>query len=219
MNKSVLKSIFSDAYLAPKKTKNKLIGIKGFFILILFMCIMALAFMLNLQHEEYIIFQQKMQSESIKAVEANSGIVVDAAAAIIVKEGNVLPKIAKKYAIWIYDSSAKYGVDPTLILAVMAVESSFDYKVVSSGNAIGLLQVIHSWHKEKTSKVALFDPKNNINVGTQILKEYSDRSSSDIETLLRYNGSLGTSSSYAKKVLSKKVLFESIIVEAVAKSL
>lgn len=188
-------------------------------VVLLSVFLIGAVFLLNIQHQESINLQQKLQFENTKALELKTGLVVDTTADIIAKDGNIPLSVAKKYAVWIYDSSATYGVDPTLILAVMSIESGFNYKVVSHGNAIGLLQVIHSWHKEKTSQVALFDPKNNISVGTQILKEYSNRSTSDVETLLRYNGSLKKPGNYAIKVLAKKQDYDSIITAAVSNSL
>lgn len=160
----------------------------------------------------------KIKYEQEKAIEG-TGVVVDATTSIIMRDGKIPENVAKRYAVWVYEAAFKYNVDPLLILSVMRVESQFDYKVISSGGAIGLLQVIHSWHAEKTTKVGLFDPKNNIEVGARILKEYAGRSHSDVETLLRYNGSLGQAPVYAVKVLGYKKRYEEEIYNAVAKDI
>lgn len=202
-----------------KVSVNKTVAcLKILFITLLILIFTIGAYYTNVQYEMQQNIEHKMKYEKEKAVEG-TGIVVDTTAQIIVRDGKVPENVAKKYAIWIYEAASKYNVDPLLILSVMRVESGFDYKVVSSGNAIGLLQIIHSWHQEKTSKVGLFDPKNNIEVGARILKEYSDKSKTETETLLRYNGTLGSAPVYAIKVLGVKQKYESEIYTAVVKDI
>lgn len=134
---------------------------------------------------------------------------------IIVREGKIPSDVASKYAILIFEAADKHNVDPLLILSVMSVESRFKSDAVSNANAIGLMQVIHFWHKEKTTQANLFRPENNINVGTRILAEYTKLSKSETETLLRYNGSLGKSNKYAIKVLAKKQEYKNEIMKAI----
>lgn len=123
---------------------------------------------------------------------------------IVVREGKLPKNVAAQYVQWIFESSRKHNVDPVLVLSVMSVESRFDASAVSGANAIGLLQIIHFWHKEKTTQANLFLPKNNIDVGVRILAEYMKRSKTETEALLRYNGTLGKTNKYAVKVLSTK---------------
>ena len=134
---------------------------------------------------------------------------------IIVREGNIPSDVASRYAIMIYEASIKHNVDPLLILSVMSVESKFKSDAISGAKAIGLMQIIHFWHQEKTTQANLFRPENNINVGTQILAEYTKKSKSETETLLRYNGSLGKSNKYAIKVLAKKQEYKNEIMKAI----
>lgn len=129
-------------------------------------------------------------------------------AQIISRDGDIPKKNAIQYAKWIHESSSKYGVDPVLVLSVMKTESNFDPSAKSGKQAIGLMQVIAKFHPEKVNPAELKNPKKNIEVGTQILREYRDISRSDTEALLRYNGSLGKKSSYAKKVLTKRYEYE-----------
>lgn len=171
-----------------------------------------------------VVFKQNafLQSKAVSMMSSpqTNSVVVLATSKIITREGSVSPQVAQKYAMWVYESAAQHGVDPILILAVMSVESKFDFRAISPTGPIGLLQVAWSWHKEKSSKDALFDPKTNINVGTQILKEYRNISSTEVESLLRYNGSLGAESpKYAIKVLQIKSKFEKEILTAVAESI
>jgi soluble lytic murein transglycosylase-like protein len=202
-------------------TKNNtlILCMKVVCVVVLALSLIFGAFLLNVHLEQSTIIQNKIQIEKMKGVNAEPGVVIDATASIIKREGNVPFAVAKKYAVWIYEAGARYSVDPLLILSVMAVESKFNYLAISPTGPVGLLQVAYSWHKEKTTHAGLFDPKNNIDVGTQIIKEYSDKSSTEIETLLRYNGSLGQSPVYAVKVLNTKRKYSDEIMVAVVNSI
>lgn len=69
----------------------------------------------------------------------------------------------------------RMGVEPTLILAVMAIESSFNPFAQSPMGAQGLMQVMTKVHDDKYEafggRRAAFDPVTNLRVGVQILKE------------------------------------------------
>jgi hypothetical protein len=159
-------------------------------------------------YEESQILQEKMLSNVTGTESEEGNMILETFRNIIVREGGLDKGMATNYAKWIFDNAYKHKVDPLLILAVISVESKFDYKAVSGANAVGLMQVIYIWHKEKvSSKADLFDPKTNIGVGTKILREYLDRSSNEVEALLRYNGSLGQSPIYAIKVAQMKQKF------------
>ncbi len=103
----------------------------------------------------------------------------------------------------VFANSVRNGVDPFLVLAVMRVESNFDYTARSSAGAIGLMQVIPHWHNEKLAQPQhVFDPRQNIRVGTEVLAEYRDWHNGDMrKALLQYNGSLHIpGAGYASKV-------------------
>ena len=100
----------------------------------------------------------------------------------------------------------RHDVDPELILALIAVESTFRERAVSRVGARGLMQVMPGSHKGKVRKIggahALFDPAKNIHTGSQILVEYLANHSGNLRrALLNYNGSLGTRSSFPDKVI------------------
>lgn len=177
------------------------------------------AFYLNVKHEQNILLSQKLLQETDKAASGQSSVVLDATKDIIKREGKLSDNVAKQYAIWIFDSAAKYAVDPMLILSVIFIESKFNYKAISPTGPIGLMQIASSYHRDKATTAELFDPKKNIQVGTQILKEYGDMSSSAIETLLRFNGSLGGAPIYATKVLYNKNKFETEVMTAMTKAI
>jgi hypothetical protein len=101
------------------------------------------------------------------------------------------------------------NLDPLLVLAVVTVESGFNPFAESVFGAQGLMQIIPKYHQEKISAdkgvAALFDPAENIRVGSMIIKEYL-RSTGSLEAALQYYG--GASSdpamSYSTRVLSEK---------------
>lgn len=201
-----------EPFFTPKRI------MKSFLLAFISALIAIASYVVLITHTQNVHLQQKTQMMS-KNPQADS-VLIQTTAAIISREGNIPKNTATSYAMWIYEAGANYAVDPVLILSVMQVESKFDYKAISPTGPIGLLQVAWSWHKEKTSKAALFDPKTNITVGTQILREYKNLSKSEIETLLRYNGSLGMESpKYAVKVLGFKQKYEKEIMTAVAASI
>lgn len=104
----------------------------------------------------------------------------------------------------------KAQIDPTLILAIMAVESSFNPFAQSSVGAQGLMQVMTRIHDDKYQAFgglhAAFDPLTNLRVGVQVLKECIARAGSLHEGLRYYVGAanLGDDGGYANKVLSEQ---------------
>lgn len=101
------------------------------------------------------------------------------------------------------------GLDPLLILAVMAVESSLNPIAESVKGAKGLMQIIPRYHPDKIQphgdERALFDPAVNIHVGAQILKDYL-RLTGDLGVALQmYAGALDDATEeYTRKVLGEK---------------
>ncbi len=102
------------------------------------------------------------------------------------------------------------NLDPTLILAIMAVESSFNPFAQSHVGAQGLMQVMTKVHDDKYEafggKHAAFDPVTNLRVGVQVLKECIARAGS-LEAGLRYYvgaANLEDDGGYAGKVLAEQ---------------
>ena len=105
---------------------------------------------------------------------------------------------------------ARTGLDPTLILAIMAIESSFNPFAQSSVGAQGLMQVMTKVHDEKYEVFggahAAFDPVTNLRVGVQVLKECIARAGS-LEAGLRFYvgaANLPEDGGYASKVLNEQ---------------
>lgn len=101
----------------------------------------------------------------------------------------------------------KLGLDPLLLVAMIAVESRFNPFAESGAGAQGLMQVIPRFHMDKigenADEDALFDPRTNIRVGAMVLKEGLQRTGS-LQAALQYYGGASNDSQarYARKVLS-----------------
>lgn len=102
------------------------------------------------------------------------------------------------------------GLDPTLILAIMAVESSFNPFAQSPVGAQGLMQVMTRVHDDKYEAFggthAAFDPISNLRVGVQVLKECIQRAGSVQEGLRYYVGAalLDGDGGYASRVMAEQ---------------
>lgn len=104
----------------------------------------------------------------------------------------------------IHAEATRAGLSPSLVLAVIQIESSFDRFAVSRSGARGLMQVMPFWKKEIGHPGDdLFYPPTNLRYGCTILRHYMDRFGNELApALAQYNGSLGLQTGYASKVLS-----------------
>jgi hypothetical protein len=110
----------------------------------------------------------------------------------------------------------KVGLEPTLILAIMAIESSFNPFAQSPVGAQGLMQVMTRVHDDKYEPFggthAAFDPVTNLRVGVLVLKECIARAGS-VEAGLRFYvgaGNLADDNGYAWKVLAEQQYLRSV---------
>lgn len=108
-----------------------------------------------------------------------------------------------------YGLGLRNKLDPTLILAIMAIESSFNPFAQSAVGAQGLMQVMTRVHQDKYQNfgghLAAFDPVSNLRVGVSVLKECIARAGS-LEGGLRYYvgaANLEDDGGYAAKVLAE----------------
>jgi soluble lytic murein transglycosylase-like protein len=109
------------------------------------------------------------------------------------------------------------NLDPILLLAVMATESSFNPNAQSHAGAQGLMQVLTRVHTEKFEPyggvVAAFVPEANIRVGALILRACIAKAGSLEAGLRSYLGAPNASSgpnSYTYKVLSARDEFSNV---------
>jgi soluble lytic murein transglycosylase-like protein len=115
-----------------------------------------------------------------------------------------------------YNAGRQIGIDPLLIIAVIAVESRFNPIAESMAGAKGLMQVIPKYHTEKFKRFggedAVFDPQTNILVGSQILKEYIARTGNVNVALQMYAGALSDQEdAYTSKVMTEKQQLQQVV--------
>lgn len=107
-----------------------------------------------------------------------------------------------------YDVGGKLGIDPKLILSVMAMESRFNPFAASPVGAHGLMQVMTRVHTDKYENfggtMAAFDPVTNLRVGAMVLEETIRRAGSVEGGLRLYVGAVTSDGrDYIDKVLSE----------------
>jgi soluble lytic murein transglycosylase-like protein len=108
-----------------------------------------------------------------------------------------------------HEAGSRTGLDPLLLLAVMAVESRFNPIAESVMGAKGLMQVIPRFHQDKLDALggedSVLDPMTNILVGARILQDAVRRGGGLMPGLQLYNGAFGDDSQqYAQKVMAEK---------------
>ena len=108
-----------------------------------------------------------------------------------------------------FEIGQKAKLDPTLILAVMAIESGFNPFAQSPVGAQGLMHVMTQVHQKKYEnfggKLAAFDPVTNLRVGVKVLQECIARAGS-VEGGLKYYvgaGNMEADGGYAGKVMAE----------------
>ena len=138
-----------------------------------------------------------------------------AVAEFIAKRYRVADEAVAGFVSAAYRAGRQHAVDPLLILAVIAVESRYNPVAESVLGAKGLMQVIPRFHLEKLldhgGERALLDPDVNIQVGTQILREYLRRFGETETALQMYGGAFDEpTSQYALKVLAEKARLDQL---------
>mgnify|MGYP000090818053 FL=1 len=127
----------------------------------------------------------------------------------IARKYHVAPEPVAALVAEAYDVGRASKLDPTLILAVMAVESSFNPFAQSAVGAQGLMQVMTDVHADKYQhfggSYAAFDPKTNLRVGVKVLQECIARAGSLLGGLKYYVGAanLAGDGGYADKVMAE----------------
>ncbi|MFN3813100.1 MAG: transglycosylase SLT domain-containing protein [Aquificaceae bacterium] len=97
------------------------------------------------------------------------------------------------YDVYVYEASEHFDVPTEVIWAVMRQESLFDPNAVSSSKAKGLMQLMDSTASWIAKKVGLrnfniYDPKDNIKLGTAYLRHLYDYWGGDlVRVLASYN--------------------------------
>lgn len=129
----------------------------------------------------------------------------------LTKKFGLSPEDTAHYVAQAIAVGKEVNLDPTLILAVMAIESSFNPRAESRAGAQGLMQVRTHVHQEKFEPyggpLAAFIPEANIRVGALILKACIAKAGSLEAGLKRYLGAPNAASginTYTGKVFSER---------------
>ncbi len=129
---------------------------------------------------------------------------------------NIAPLAMRQLVSSAWQVGRQEHLEPTLILAVMAVESSFNPYAQSAVGATGLMQVMAKIHSDKFAPYggtdASIDPDANVRVGALVLKDAIARGGSLKAGLRMYVGasSSATEGGYATKVLSEQARLLSV---------
>jgi hypothetical protein len=132
------------------------------------------------------------------------------------KKYRVAPEPLSALVAEAYEIGGKAKLDPTLILAVMAIESGFNPFAQSPVGAQGLMQVMTGIHSDKYEvfggKLAAFDPVTNLRVGVKVLQECIQRAGSLQAGLKFYVGAahLPHDGGYAEKVLAEHTRLQQV---------
>lgn len=125
------------------------------------------------------------------------------------KKYRVAPEPLSALVAEAYDIGVRTKIDPTLILAVMAIESGFNPFAQSPVGAQGLMQVMTKIHSDKYENfggtLAAFDPLSNLRVGVKVLQECIARAGSMQAGLRYYVGAanIEDDGGYAAKVMAE----------------
>jgi soluble lytic murein transglycosylase len=122
----------------------------------------------------------------------------------IVNTSSIKQLILKKmypmtYSEYVYKYSEENNIDPLLTFAIIKAESNFNSKVVSSSNAMGLMQLMESTAEEimqkdlqeEFNKDMLFNPEDNIKIGTAYFAKLIQRYGNIPLALTAYNAGIG----------------------------
>lgn len=134
------------------------------------------------------------------------------------KKYSVAPEPLSVLVAQAFEIGQKAKLDPTLILAIMAIESGFNPFAQSQVGAQGLMQVMTKVHDDKYAnfggKLAAFDPVTNLRVGVKVLQECIARAGS-IEGGLKYYvgaANLEDDGGYAGKVMAERARLLAVVV-------
>lgn len=153
-----------------------------------------------------------------KLAEVRSEAEKGALARFIVVEYKTTRDLAARIVNAAYAAGARYQLQPSLLLAIISRESTFNPRATSGYGAQGLMQVVPRFHMDKLQEVratyaqaSLYHPETNIDVGARILAEYIDAESSLQRGLQKYSG---RAPRYIEKVMEEHDAFERVRNEA-----
>ena len=110
------------------------------------------------------------------------------------------PERFSRYDQYIFEAARLYQIPPSLIRAVIKVESDYDPRVVSVFGARGLMQLMPAVIKDMGVH-QVHDPRENILGGTRLLRILANRYQGDlVKTIAAYHAGVGSLAKYGDHV-------------------
>lgn len=135
----------------------------------------------------------------------------------LARKYNIAPEPLSALVAEAFETGPRHNIDPTLILAVVAMESGFNPFAQSPVGAQGLMQVMTQVHGDKYErfggKLAAFDPVTNMRVGVKVLQECVARAGSVEAGLKLYVGAanLEDDGGYTARVLAEYSRLQAVV--------
>jgi soluble lytic murein transglycosylase-like protein len=132
---------------------------------------------------------------AVAAAPVRDGEIAEIVAALGRRATGLTPAEVEGVAQTVVAEARRHALEPSLVLAVMHVESRFYNFAVSPVGAMGLMQVMPDTGAELAARMGirwlgpqtLFDPTTNIRLGVAYLRELSDRYGNVKIALAAYN--------------------------------
>lgn len=147
---------------------------------------------------------QIAQAEQSEPVPTSLAARTERVSALLAEKFGVARVKADQIADAVMKSASKYSLPPSMLLAIITIESRFREKARGANGAAGLMQVVPSSHRQLIKGKDLFEPSVNIDTGSAILHGYVDSAGGDLEAGLRSYGGRN----YVSKVSNQAKLFE-----------
>ncbi|MGB0721615.1 MAG: murein transglycosylase domain-containing protein [Gammaproteobacteria bacterium] len=160
------------------------------------------------RRRQALVFAQGVVAQGITTRQGKGGKAIHSVRLPMVRQA--LQHQAQRYRPLVVNNSQRYGVDPSLIYAIIETESAFNPYAVSSAPAFGLMQLVPTTGGRDAyrfverrdgvpSQDELFTPPRNIELGTaylhilfnRYLKDVRDPLSREYCVISAYNGGAG----------------------------
>lgn len=129
-------------------------------------------------------------------------------AGIVARRYRIALAAAREVVAMSFHEGRRNGLDPMLILAVIAVESRFNPIAESEQGAVGLMQIVPRFHAAKLAEFgtpSALPPDANIAIGARILQESIRRGGGEAAGLQLYNGAPDDETkAYANRVQAER---------------
>ena len=109
-----------------------------------------------------------------------------------ISQKNISSSLIKVIADQVMIEKKKKGIDPAITLGIIKAESNYRTTAKSGYGAKGLMQVVPRWHRDKIKGRNVYDPRTNIEVGTQVLYDCLNKRRGNLNAALNcYSGGAG----------------------------